>query len=275
MKKNKITLITEMALFVSIGFILDFIQGTISNFLPFFPNGGSIGIAMIATLIFSYRHGLYGLLCGLLTGFLTMLSGVWISPFANNPLHVFLQLGLDYFFSYFVIGLAGCFAYLISKKQGKTKLILLIVTSISSGLLKYLSHFLAGMIYWPNEDATSQFIYSLTYNGSYMIPSIILTTLLLVLIYFKAPSILEYKETHEEVSLINNSKLSLSVLVVSIIGFISSLYFYIESFIIYDDLIASYGEVFSASEVMLFFLIIFILLIIISLTSYLKNRKTK
>ena len=192
-KTNKISLITDMALFVSLGFVLDFIQGYISNFLPFWPNGGSVGVALIATIIFSYRYGIYGLLCGLLTGLLTMIRGIWISPFATNPIHVFMQLGLDYFISWLVVGLAGLFARKIA--ESKHKIAFIILSSSIAGLSKYFCHFLSGMIYWPSEDTTSQFIYSLTYNGSYMIPTIIISTLVVVIISLKAPIIIEYKKT--------------------------------------------------------------------------------
>lgn len=187
MKKNKkIILICEMALFVAIGIVLDLLQGLIGSF---WPSGGSIGIAIIATLIFSYRHGLYGLVCGLITGLLTMLNGIYISPFATNSFHIFLQLGLDYFLSWMVVGFAGLFARKVA--TSKYRIYFVIGSSILGGFLKFLCHFLSGMIYWPSEDTTSQFIYSLTYNGSYMLPTIIISTIIMVLIAYKAPIIIK------------------------------------------------------------------------------------
>lgn len=187
MKKNKkIILICEMALFVAIGIVLDLLQGLIGSF---WPSGGSIGIAIIATLIFSYRHGLYGLVCGLITGLLTMLNGIHISPFATNSFHIFLQLGLDYFLSWMVVGFAGLFARKVA--TSKYRIYFVIGSSILGGFLKFICHFLSGMIYWPSEDTTSQFIYSITYNGSYMLPTIIISTIIMVLIAYKAPIIIK------------------------------------------------------------------------------------
>ena len=45
-------LISEVAIFAAIGFILDEIKGVIA---VSFTSGGSIGIAMVAVLIIAYR----------------------------------------------------------------------------------------------------------------------------------------------------------------------------------------------------------------------------
>lgn len=268
-KTEKIALITDMALFVSLGFILDFIQGKIGNLLPFFPNGGSIGISIVATLIFSYRHGVYGLLCGLLTGFLSMLGGIYVSPFATNPFHVILQLGLDYFLAWLSVGLAGLFAKKISKSN--KKLLLIIISCIVGGLGKYLCHFLSGMIYWPSDDYTSQFLYSLIYNGLYSIPSTILSTLVVVIIYYKVPFIINYKYDDNKIVLKSKKYLFLVLSIISIILLLVFLTIFILSITVYHDLEASYGEVFSSNENYLFLCVFFFLTSIVNIIFYIKN----
>ncbi|MEI3535996.1 MAG: hypothetical protein V8R16_04480 [Bacilli bacterium] len=39
MKNNVIKMMTDVSLFATLGLILDVVQGTICDFLPFWPNG--------------------------------------------------------------------------------------------------------------------------------------------------------------------------------------------------------------------------------------------
>lgn len=269
-RSKSISLMTDMAIFAALGFVLDFMQGFICDFLPFWPNGGSVGIAMCAVFIFSYRYGLWGMLCGLITGFLTMLGGVWISPFANNPFHVFLQLGLDYFLGWTFVGLSGLFFPLIQKKD-KYRNLWLILGVIVGGVGKFLCHFLAGLIYWPSDDKLGNFLYSFLYNGSYMLPSIIICSIVMFLIIYKVPKLLEtrYADVKKVSTLPFYLDLSFWSLIASSIGFIYSLYIFITSIEIFDN------EGFSGDENMIFMMVVFILVIILSLISFIKNIKAK
>ena len=65
-----VTTLCEIGIFAALGFVLDELQGII--FKGVFPNGGSIGFAMIAVLIIAFRRRnvwpavLTGLIIGLL-----------------------------------------------------------------------------------------------------------------------------------------------------------------------------------------------------------------
>jgi hypothetical protein len=56
-------------------------------------------------------------------------------------------------------------------------------------LLKYLCHFLSGVLFWPNDawNVGSSALYSFLYNGAYTFPSIILSTALVVVLYLRLP----------------------------------------------------------------------------------------
>lgn len=195
MKKGfTVELMTELAIFAALGFILAYFQGSICRLFPFWPNGGSVGIAMCAVFIVSYRHGLWGMVAGLIIGLLDMMTGLWISPLADAWYKVFFQLFLDYFGAWMVVGLAGCFSSLIKKSESKkVMLIWVVVAAVCGGLLKYLMHFAAGMLFWPAEDVKSQFVYSLGYNGSYMIPSIILCAIVMAAVIGFHPEFIKEK----------------------------------------------------------------------------------
>ena len=82
---------------------------------------------------------------------------------------------LDYLIAYTVLGLAGIFR--------KNKYSPLIGTALAL-TLRFVSHFLSGYIIFANFDkfivfgqtfSGKPFLYSLLYNGSYMLPELILT----------------------------------------------------------------------------------------------------
>ena len=58
-----------------------------------------------------------------------------------------------------------------------------------AGLIRYACSFLSGILIWGEyaPEDMPVWLYSLTYNGSYMIPEIILTVLVVVLIIKKFP----------------------------------------------------------------------------------------
>ena len=56
--------------------------------------------------------------------------------------------------------------------------------------IRFLCSFLSGVLIWGNlSEGLPAWIYSLTYNGSYMLPETILTTVAAVLIYKAAPQL--------------------------------------------------------------------------------------
>lgn len=194
MRKNekKLQIIAEIAIFGALAFALDILQGGI--FRGIFPNGGSIGLAMIPILIIAYRRGIgAGFICGLIVSLLQMLGGIY--AIASKWYLVVLQIFLDYIIAYPLVAFAGLFRKPYQKSSTKkiqAKFICL--GTILGGLLKLVAHYLAGVIFWgytfPENFIGGPYFYSLVYNGGYMIPNIILAALILVLINYKQPNLL-------------------------------------------------------------------------------------
>ena len=185
--KNKIKIITmaEIAIFAAIGFVLDLLASLYSGFFPF---GGSISFALVAVVIISLRRGVgAGVCCGLIIGLLDLTDGFYtVSDTWYNSI---FQIGLDYVFCYMLIGLVG-FVKPLFKKVNSTLLITL--TTILSGLIKYFIHFLSGVLYWPEFEGQPFFervIYSIGYNGGYMIPTIIVCAVAAFLLSLKFKSL--------------------------------------------------------------------------------------
>lgn len=174
-KRKEIIAISEVAIFAAIGFVLDFAANLYSGYI--FPNGGSLSFALLAILIVAFRRGTpYGICCGLIVGLLDLTDGFY--TISDTWYKAFLQVGLDYIFTYMLVGLVGLFKPLF--KKYKVKYVVLFST-IVAGLLKFTSHFLSGILFWPefpNQPFFERCIFSLVYNGSYMLPTIILSAII-------------------------------------------------------------------------------------------------
>ena len=117
------------------------------------PNGGSITLfSMLPFIMISFRHGVkWGLFTGFVNSLLQMLLGFYAPP-APGLLPLVGMILLDY--------------------------------------IRFMCSFLSGVLIWGNlSDGLPAWTYSLTYNGSYMLPETIMTTIAAVLIYKAAPQL--------------------------------------------------------------------------------------
>ena len=189
-------IIAEIAIMGALAFALDFIQGPITRGL--FPNGGSIGIAMLPILILSFRRGfIYGFLAGLILSFLQMLGGIYLS--ADQWYMIILQLLLDYILAYPLVAFAGIFRNKYRNAENRIKKNAFLINGvILGGVLKIVCHYLAGVIFWssscPEGFYGGAHLYSFVYNSSYMIPNSILNAIILIIISSKFSELLNPKE---------------------------------------------------------------------------------
>ena len=92
---------------------------------------------------------------------------------------------LDYVLAFTLLGLAGAIA-----KPFKNRLVGVAVGTAAVCGIRFLCSFLSGVLIWGNlSDGLPAWIYSLTYNGSYMLPEGIMTTIAVVLLYKAAPQL--------------------------------------------------------------------------------------
>ena len=124
-----------------------------------------------------------GFLCGFFVGALDLIDGV--PPFTDTWYNYFLMIMLDYLLAYPLAGLCGFFKPLIKKMDFK---LVVTIASFCGGMAKFIVHFLSGVILWPEfpgQPILERCIYSVTYNGTYMIPTIIVCTCLMFLLSYK------------------------------------------------------------------------------------------
>ncbi|EKN70215.1 hypothetical protein BABA_06001 [Neobacillus bataviensis LMG 21833] len=184
-KRSNTLFITEVAVFSALALLLDMAAELLS--LKIWPQGGSISIAMVPIFLMAYRWGIKG---GLLTGFLL---GVLQVVLGFGKIYFIVQGFLDYFIAFTVVGLAGVFAGQIRKSlhEGvKGKWISYVVLgSFIGSLLRYFCHVIAGAVFFGEYAPKGQpvAIYSLLYNGTYMLPSFIISTIIVILVMSAMP----------------------------------------------------------------------------------------
>ena len=196
--------IVEVALFAALGFVFDELQGAVAKAV--FPFGGSIGFALIAVIIVSFRRGpIAGFATGLIMGVLDFSTG----PYILN----FWQVLLDYILPYAVVAVSGLFVPLFNRVESIfMKLSVLLTATLVGGLFKFTSHFLSGGIFFADyitwaEFAGQPWLYSLAYNMAAVGPSIVLSMILLTLLYLRAPKIIEVDNSIKDETKQKNVKL--------------------------------------------------------------------
>ena len=193
-KSSNVTrIITEVGLFAAVGYVLDELQGLL--FGAVFTAGGSIGFAMLAVLLIAYRRGWLPAICtGLIMGLLDMSTKFYYITF--------WQVLLDYILPYALVGAAGFFKpWYDSRKDDKSKILILILGAVAGGLLKFLSHFIVGLVIWApmgyDWPIPNMAVYSFAYNMAFTGPSIVLCAAMLVILYKRVPNMLSVKSEVE------------------------------------------------------------------------------
>ena len=170
--------LTEGALFVALAFVLSFVK------LYQLPNGGSLTPAMFPILFYSLRFGIgRGLTAGFVFGLLQLL-------FDGAYAWGWQSMVLDYLLAFAPLGLAGLFK---GKSWG------IFPGTVIGCLGRFLVHHISGITIYRIIQPTAvpglgtydnPHLYSLVYNGSYMIPNMILALLLAAVLYVPLKSYL-------------------------------------------------------------------------------------
>ncbi len=162
MKKTKKLVYCSM--YLAMFYVLD----VITKLVPILkmPQGGSVGLSVIAILLASYHLGvLDGILVGLMTIFLQYLTG-------DVYMDGYLAFLLDYILAFGIYGIASIFPnFKIGKMDVYTGCLL-------TGTIRWLLHALSGVVCYGSTWPAS-----LAYNTPYMAATTIVSLILLPLIY--------------------------------------------------------------------------------------------
>lgn len=205
--QTKTKRLTESAMLLAMAIVLELVS---KSFIPEMPFGGQITlVSMLPVVLISYRHGVkWGLVSGLCYALIEMVIGAKTVAAAFQPgyfgdgtmiLNALIMCLLDYILAFSLLGLGGIFRNKI-KNPGLS----LMCGSLVALGARYLAHVLSGYILfsgWAEWFFTQDgfpawgaqlvqsltpgvlgWVYSLVYNGMYMVPEMILTALAALLI---------------------------------------------------------------------------------------------
>ncbi len=177
-QKQHLLALCEGAIMIALAIALDLL----CKLIPFeFPNGGGISIAVLPLIYYTFRRGtVWGLGAGFVYSVVQIVTG-WYPPPAGTWWAFVLCVLLDYFFAFTVTGCAA----LIAKPFGKKyRLLGYGVGAAAVCVLRFVFSFLSGVLLWGSSapEGMNPWLYSLVYNGGYMLPNALLITVLLVCI---------------------------------------------------------------------------------------------
>lgn len=217
MKEKNLYWLVESAVMIALAAVLELVAKLI---IPEMPFGGQVTIvSMLPVVLVGWKYGIgNGLITGFVYSLVQMALGVktisgLIMPASEDYLgslgNVVLMFILDYIVAYTVLGLGAMY-----KKKIKNNSVSLALGAFTVLSLRYISHIISGYILygaWAEWFFTQEgfyswgqtiintfsgnalsLVYSIVYNGFYMIPEIIITTIVAVVIG-KIPQITKTK----------------------------------------------------------------------------------
>ncbi len=205
--KTQTKRLTESAMLIAVAIVLELMS---KMFIPEMPFGGQITlVSMLPVVLISYRHGVrWGLVAGMAYALIEMVIGAKTVAAAFQPgyfgdgtmiFNAIIMCLLDYLLAFTALGLGGAFRNRI-RNSGMA----LCCGSILALGTRYVCHVASGYILfagWAEWFFTQEgfpawgaalveslspemlgFVYSLVYNGMYMVPEILLTAVVAVLL---------------------------------------------------------------------------------------------
>ncbi len=165
---KKVRILVESAVMIALATIL-------SVFCVYkLPFGGSVTLlSQLPIILISYRHGIkHGLIAGVVMGVLQMLLGAQNFSYVTGIAAMIILAFSDYLAAFGSLGLGGIF-----RKRFDRPVLELALGSVAVSLMRYLCHIISGVTIWSGYAPENQTVlyYSVTYNGLYMLPELIIT----------------------------------------------------------------------------------------------------
>ncbi len=174
--KMKTKVITECAVMIALATVLSFIKVFEA------PYGGSVTLGSmvpIVVLCAHIRETRWALLACFAYALVQMLFGFYPPPTATVWAFAGVVL-LDYIVAFGVLFIVNPIAKLFKKKT-----FAVIIGASIAVFCRFLCHFATGILIWDACAPEGQpvWLYSLLYNGGYMLPELLITVVLSALIY--------------------------------------------------------------------------------------------
>ncbi|MBQ8975132.1 MAG: energy-coupled thiamine transporter ThiT [Oscillospiraceae bacterium] len=173
MKNSKVRMIAEGAISIALALVLSYLKIPLG--VSFGGFGGSIDLVMIPLIVFAVRWGLgWGFIAGLAFGTLKYFV-------ANGTAISWVSIIFDYSVAYACVGFAGLF---------RRRYNALPVAALVGCIARFIIHFISGVTvyaqYMPDSfmgvEKLTPVVYSVLYNGTYMLPNTILAVVICALL---------------------------------------------------------------------------------------------
>lgn len=180
MRNSKIRTLVECAILVALATVLSLIK------IWEMPLGGSITpLSMLPICLIGFLHGpKWGFGAAFVYSvFQLMTSSVF--AWGLTPLVLVVCIISDYIIAFTLLGITGLF-------KGKGMKGIVTGTSIAM-VLRFACHYISGVTIWASSapEEWNPWIYSIAYNGAYMLPELIFT-LIATIVIFNIPSFRKY-----------------------------------------------------------------------------------
>ncbi|MCD7730406.1 MAG: energy-coupled thiamine transporter ThiT [Oscillospiraceae bacterium] len=172
MEISKTRKLTEAAIMIALATVLSYIQ------VFTLPMGGSItAFSQVPIVIIGFRHGAkWGTFSGMVYGLLQMLlQGLGNFAYVKGMAAYLILIFMDYLIAFAVLGLGGA----IFRKSIKNQSLAIGAGAAAASAMRFICHFISGVTIWGDyaEGWSGVWVYSLTYNGSYMLAECIVTVI--------------------------------------------------------------------------------------------------
>lgn len=182
MKKENIIRLTETAVFIALAVALSMVK------IFKLPLGGSVTlVSMLPICILSFRYGVkWGFFSSFIYSLFQLMLGITTDGLLGWGLTPIMLVGcilFDYIIAFTVLGIAGVF-----KKKGEAGLYAGLTLAF---LLRFASHIVSGYFIFAYLDQWEIFgstfvnkplLYSICYNGTYILPELIITIAVVVVL---------------------------------------------------------------------------------------------
>ena len=168
-KNSNLIVLAECAIMLALSIVLSFVA------IWKMPMGGEVTLlSMLPVMLIGVK---YGPKTGLTVAFLYSLFQLAQGFFSGN-VFVYIEtavgiavcVAFDYVVPFTLLGLSGIF-----RKRGKAGVLIGIALMI---VIRFVCHYVTGVYIWGQwaEEGMSKYLYSLIYNGQYMLPECVFTT---------------------------------------------------------------------------------------------------
>ncbi|MBR4728040.1 MAG: energy-coupled thiamine transporter ThiT [Clostridia bacterium] len=151
---------------------------------PWAYGGGFTIFGQVPIIIISYRHGLKaGIPAALVLAIFELIMGLKNFSYVTGVGAMLMVALFDYLIAYGVLGMGGMLKKAFENRDtfAARQVPALAIGSLIVCLLRFTCHFISGVTVWsgyaPSSAIKAVILYSLTYNGAYMLIETVITVI--------------------------------------------------------------------------------------------------